>query len=569
MEAAAWVQVDDLEAWALNPRENDGVPVERVARSILRFGFVAPVVAWREERRIIAGHTRIKAYRSLMAEHGPGWAPRGAPGPGYVPVRYHPFESEEEASAYAIADNRLAELAAWDLGVLDDLESDLTGLEDLSRLDLGWTDDEWDDLHGSGEGAGSGSGGGEGGEPGEDPRTSSWTPPEPRVDIDVRLHAGDCLDMLEALPDASVDCMVTDPPYGLSAPPDMAEVLRAWLDGRAYEHGGVGFMGAEWDKFVPGPHVWRECLRVLKPGAHGIVFAGTRTVDLMGIALRLGGFEIRDVVHWAYFSGFPKSHDASKAIDDVLGAEREIVSSIPSPGRQLQDMSGGGAGENKWTGTVYGGPVTREAVEWDGWGSALKPCIEPAILVRKPLEAGSIARQVLATGTGAINIDGSRFPPGDPAWLGPNEDLPTNHGESGVAGTSYSLGARDPMQTPGQRLGRFPANLIYCPKPNRRERDRGCEALDTEETRNTHPTVKPVGVMRRLARLILPPGGSVLEPFLGSGTTAVAALLEGASVVHAAEAEEVHVQISEARIAHARAYPEEWATDWTEDEGQE
>src|SRR5579859_5582745 len=141
------------------------------------------------------------------------------------------------------------------------------------------------------------------------------------VPLDTILH-GDCLEVLRTLPDASVDAIVTDPPYGLGAAPDMVDVLRAWLAGEAYTpRGKGGFMGKTWDKGVPGPEYWRECLRVLKPGGHALVFAGTRTWDVMGLALRLAGFELRDTLAshgtapalaWVYAQGFPKSSDPKK-----------------------------------------------------------------------------------------------------------------------------------------------------------------------------------------------------------------------------------------------------------------
>ena len=114
------------------------------------------------------------------------------------------------------------------------------------------------------------------------------------------LHVGDCTEVLQTLPDESIDAIVCDPPYGLSREPDVAEVLTHWLAGDDYEHRGGGFMGKSWDSFVPGPAVWRECLRVLKPGGHLVAFGGTRTFDLQTIALRMAGFEIRDVLSWLY-----------------------------------------------------------------------------------------------------------------------------------------------------------------------------------------------------------------------------------------------------------------------------
>src|SRR5690606_3314360 len=126
---------------------------------------------------------------------------------------------------------------------------------------------------------------------------------------------GDCLERLKELPDNSVDSVVTDPPYGLSKEPDIVEVLTKWMNGEPYDHGHGGFMGKRWDSFVPHPDIWREVYRVLKPGGHALVFAGTRTQDLMTISLRLADFEVRDVIEWLYFSGFPKSMDVGKAFD--------------------------------------------------------------------------------------------------------------------------------------------------------------------------------------------------------------------------------------------------------------
>lgn len=139
------------------------------------------------------------------------------------------------------------------------------------------------------------------------------------------IYHGDCLEVLKTLPDNSIDSCVTDPPYGLSREPDIVEVLTKWLDGEDYHHRGGGFMGKTWDSFVPGPSIWREVYRVLKPGAHLLCFAGTRTQDLMTVSLRLAGFEIRDVIEWLYFSGFPKSLDVGKAFDKRAGVEREVI----------------------------------------------------------------------------------------------------------------------------------------------------------------------------------------------------------------------------------------------------
>lgn len=154
------------------------------------------------------------------------------------------------------------------------------------------------------------------------------------------LHLGDCIDVLRTLPDNSVDAIVTDPPYGLSSEPDMAEVLRHWLAGDDYQHKGGGFMGKTWDSFVPGPAVWREVLRVLKPGGHLLSFFGSRTYDMGTLAIRLAGFEIRDQALWVYGSGFPKSLDVSKAIDKANGKHDRDLAPFGSYVREMREAKG-------------------------------------------------------------------------------------------------------------------------------------------------------------------------------------------------------------------------------------
>jgi len=402
------------------------------------------------------------------------------------------------------------------------------------------------------------------------------------------LLLGDCLPHLKAMSDNSIDAVITDSPYGLSAPPDIAEVLRAWLSGEAYEHGSAGFMGRVWDSFVPGPRVWREVFRVLKPGGHAVVFAGTRTVDLMGIAVRLGGFEVRDCGAWVYWSGFPKSLDLSKEADRVAGAEREVVGRKGgrydgAPRVELFQGEGPGGGD----GGNITAPNTPEAQRLAGHGTALKPAIEPWLLLRKPISESSIIRNVQRWGTGGLNLDACRFAPGDPMWVGPdNSPESINAKYAGMDPNTYKRpeGVALSLSTSPMPLklaqahpqGRFPANLIHSPKANRREREMGCEGLPTrsgaEQTgreagsagldnprsgaqwtkgvRNHHPTVKPLRVMQWLCRLACPPGGHILDPFMGSGTTGMAAVGQGFEFT-GCELEPDHMQIARARIEWA------------------
>ena len=386
----------------------------------------------------------------------------------------------------------------------------------------------------------------------------------------IKLHLGDCLDQLKGIPDDSISSVVTDPPYGLSAPPDIAVVLQAWLAGEAYEHTGAGFMGAAWDSFVPGPRVWREVFRVLKPGGHAVVFAGTRTVDLMGISVRLGGFEVRDCGQWAYWSGFPKSRNLSIDMDKEVGA-------MGHRGQRVKHHIGQES-EAAPVGMPAHVPITDNARKWAGFGTAVKPAVEPWLLLRKPISESSIARNVLRWGVGGLNVDACRFAPGDAMWPGPQEGDP-GWGGGAAGGATWNEENSGLCKAGEPRLtsSRFPANLIHCPKASRKERELGCEGLPTktgaeatgskegqarldsprtgagrtaDEVRNWHSTVKPVKLMQWLVRLVTPPGGVVLDPFMGSGTTGMAAAGQGFDFI-GMELDPGHLRIARARIAYS------------------
>lgn len=447
----------------------------------------------------------------------------------------------------------------------------------------------------------------------------------------------ECRAGMAILASNSVDAIVTDPPYGLSKPPDMTEVLRHWLAGDDYVHGGSGFMGKSWDSFVPGPAVWKEAIRCLKPGGWAVVFAGSRTQDLMALSLRLAGFEIMDTGMWIYGSGFPKSLDISKAIDKHGGAsvgwfgpwlkawrgrcgvsQRQIAElfpsktggltgcvanwelglniptaeqfsaiceafnlpfeSIESAEREVIGQRSTGIGTGKGTTAIMGdgnmditAPATDAAKRWQGWGTALKPAYEPFILCRKPLD-GTYANNVLTHGCGALNIDGCRVPFADE--------------QDEVYGKyTKDLENYDPT-------GRWPANIIttdldepwakyfYCAKAGKRDRDEGLEHLvlagsaelvnrkagsvginsaaagagRTSGRRNIHPTVKPTDLMAYLCKLVTPPGGLVLDPFSGSGSTGKAAALEGFQFI-GFEMDEKYAEIANARIEWAKRQP--------------
>ena len=373
------------------------------------------------------------------------------------------------------------------------------------------------------------------------------------------LYRGDCLDVLASMEPNSVDAIVCDPPYGL------------------------GFMGKRWDALPPGEDWARLCLRVLKPGGHLVAFGGTRTVHRLTTAIEDGGFEIRDLVSWLYWSGFPKSKNVALSIDKGEGH--------PNRGRAIPTASTYQASDTEQAHKLTSNPVgpyeprSEAAKKWNGYGTALKPAQEPAVLARKPL-AGTVAGNVLEHGTGAVNIDGCRFAYGDPAWPGPQEvEEHDTKGDTRINGgrTSYGfdsgVGAKGghPVSVRYDAQGRWPANIYAHPKASRSEREAGCERLPgrtgaeatdrtagsagldnpragagrtADRVKNHHPTVKPIGVMRWLCKLTGGQRGSViLDPFMGSGTTGCAAVLEGFDFI-GIEREPEYMQICEARIRH-------------------
>jgi DNA modification methylase len=433
------------------------------------------------------------------------------------------------------------------------------------------------------------------------------------------MHHGDCLDILPLLDAESVDSVVCDPPYGLSKEPDIAEVLRHWLAGDDYKHNSAGFMGNTWDSFVPGPSIWREVFRVLKPGGYVLAFFGTRTYDMGATAMRLAGFEVRDQVDWIFGSGFPKSHNIALDYEKELCERRDV---------------GGGKKEWFYCGTDEvmrrTAPFRSDLANlWDGWGTALKPAHEPIVVARKPL-IGTVAENVLRYGTGGLNIDGCRVPSeggahrvgeasqerryadrgatnfaatpgprgGDPdgRWPaniihdGSDEVLaafPDAKGQQGAVGPALGVKTAEnvygdfgprPEHLPRLEIEKSAARFFYCAKASKADRNDGLEHFiehpsaasefrpnHTEKAaqgddgnpygrwkplKNNHPTVKPTDLMRYLCRLVTPPGGTVLDPFAGSGSTGRAAVLEGFDFI-GIEMDERFVQIAEARIAAA------------------
>lgn len=416
------------------------------------------------------------------------------------------------------------------------------------------------------------------------------------------LLRGDCLARLADIPDASVDAVVTDPPYGLDF------MGKDWDNAVKLANGMLGRIAAGVEKSDRGPlarggthsqgyknhdglafELWTtrwalECLRILKPGGHLLAFGGSRTWHRLAAGIEDAGFEIRDSIAWLYGSGFPKSLDVSKAIDKTAGAER-----TRSPGPSF----GAGGNFTDDNGTTYGTriddtPATDAAREWQGWGTALKPAFEPIVVARKPLGERTVAANVLQYGTGALNIDAAR--------VGSESTKRTSN--AGTNGEGWGMGKASSVN--GSAAGRWPANVVLDESqaaaldaqtgvltsganPKRRGADgdrtvlgafagqddaRPQRGVDTGGASRffymakagkserpvvdgvAHPTVKPLALMRWLLRLVTPPGGVVVDPFAGSGTTLEAAYLEGFDAI-GVELTPDYWPLIEARIARA------------------
>ena len=384
------------------------------------------------------------------------------------------------------------------------------------------------------------------------------------------LHLGNCLDSLKGVPDNSVDSIVTDPPYGIS------------------------FMSKKWDYDVPSVEIWKECLRVLKPGGFLLSFSSTRTYHRMTINIEDAGFEIRDSCTWNYSSGFPKSHNISASIDKMYGH--------PNRGRAIPTASSYQAcdvdQDNKLTSNPVGPyePKTDEAKQWQGWGTALKPSQEFIAMARKPLD-GTVANNVLTWGTGGINIDATRVPMSDEDYEKLSSGVERIREKGGTMGNSWKNSSDLSGANPVNPAGRWPANFIhdgsqevlelfpdvkgsasrffYVPKASKKDKEEGLDDFEertqaatfgdigpmegnprkpntghVQKIRNHHPTVKPTELMKYLCRLVTQPGGIVLDPFMGSGSTGKAAILEGFHFI-GCELDEEYLAIAEARIKHA------------------
>ena len=404
------------------------------------------------------------------------------------------------------------------------------------------------------------------------------------------LINGDCIEQMQKLIDdgVQVDSVVTDPPYHLTSIVDRfgkkGSAKPKDKDG-LYNRIDKGFMGQEWDggDIAFQQETWELAYKLLKPGGHLLAFSASRNYHRMAVAIEDVGFEIRDQMMWLYGSGFPKSMNVGKALDKKLGNERiktGVMKTHSNKGmKDSEERTAIGAGS-------FGQEVSEEVTignsEWEGWGTALKPAHEPIVMARKPLSEKSIVDNVLKHRTGAINIDECRVegkvkrPDTNPDFRDVAKKAMAEGGQdklnfNQITGAKRKKVVRKPrnesgvwtdgnsgMKAEGTQYadvdpkGRFPANVMhdgldtewsryfYCPKASKSERNNSA-------VKNNHPTVKPQQLMQYLCRMVTPKGGMVLDMFMGSGSTGMAAKDEGFDFIGIEKSKE-YFEIAEARI---------------------
>ena len=347
------------------------------------------------------------------------------------------------------------------------------------------------------------------------------------------LYNGDILDMKEVIKDNSIDSIVCDPPYEIN------------FMNKGWDNSGIAF----------NKEAWAKCYDGLKPGGYLLAFGGTRTYHRIACAIEDAGFEIRDCIMYLYGSGFPKSHNIGLSIDKKFG--------FPDRGHRIAMASRfhpDGTFEPNGEELSSYEAKTELGKLWQGWGTALKPAYEPIIVARKPFKT-SVAENIMQNGVGGINIDECRVP-------STGEELGINNHTKPYGGTTINESNTPAQNSVGvANSKRFPANVIhngseeaieamgeasryfYCAKASRKDRDEGLEFEFSEvkttdgcirankETarefgansslrRNIHPTVKPTELMQYLVRLVSPSGATILDPFMGSGSTGKAVMFE-------------------------------------------
>lgn len=387
------------------------------------------------------------------------------------------------------------------------------------------------------------------------------------------LFRANNMEALAKLPDESVHVLISDVPYGMSGNPDSMAMLKAWSAGKDFKpKDKAGFAGEEWDAFVPQPSFWREAFRVLKPGGWCLSFFSMRTYDIGTLAMRVAGFEIHDQLLWMYGQTAPRSHRLDRSIDRRKGID---VKQFYSPTK----------GKN---------PQTKKAKQWAGWGTSLRPSCDSIAMTRKPLYKGSVVDNVLKYGVGALNIEGCRIPLRLDGLSYDKKYVESRVSIGTLTGAKPDEGKKK-LQVLSED-GRFPTNLIidaetgfimdamnpeleisrffYHTKVGLLEREWGTEGLPAKRiaaddstnmltlrktidgsqredmfVKNHHRTVKPVSLMRYLVRLVAPRNAVVLDPFMGSGSTGIAAMLEGCRFV-GMEMDKAYFKIARSRISH-------------------
>lgn len=400
---------------------------------------------------------------------------------------------------------------------------------------------------------------------------------------DIQLFHGNSLNILKTIPDNSIECIVSDPPYG------------------------IAFMGKDWDKTLPPAEIWAECFRVLKPGGYILAMSATRTYHRLAVQLEDLGFIVHPMIGWIFASGFPKATDLSKQFDKQANAKRKVIGKSPHSNQNIKNNHLHAGHSNDRLQLDITAPSTKLAKEWDGWKyglQSLKPALEPIFMGQKPISEKRMTDNIKKHGVGAVNIDACRVEfksekDKKSATFG-SQPIISSKGIEGGNGTfaGYISGVNN-TDIQANPLGRFPANLIhdgseavilefpnskstvpspsqknggdfkadntiglglkqiqrtgfndsgssarffFTAKPSKKERDGGLEAFPIKKVetrtdkgaglnlekgvqpgRNNHPTVKPIALMEYLIKLVCPHNGTVLDPFMGSGTTGLAA----------------------------------------------
>lgn len=405
---------------------------------------------------------------------------------------------------------------------------------------------------------------------------------------EIKIMHGDNIELLKSLSDNSIDSIVTDCPYGLGKEPNALELIKAWSTVGYLEIKGKGFMGKSWDSFVPQPLFWKEAIRVLKPGGHVAAFFGTRTYDWGVLAMRLAGFEIRDMISWIYGSGFPKSVNCGDGLGTALkpavepiciarkpfkGTIKENISIYGTAGLNIDRCRIEFTSEQDKISSVFGRGTDIMAGNFVGSKhSSGKTNIQPNDLGRFPSNVilDPFCAQIMDSQTGVIKSGGGR--------VGENgkRNYVKNSESNSLSGARSDTKEKfwDEEKQDFYSLGRVVADegggsrFFYCAKSSTSERNAGCEHLGLKKTtdgrdvvcdnafqrgdterNNGHPTVKPISVMRWIMRLITPKGGKCLDPFAGSGTTGCAAAFEEIDII-LMELESDYIPIIEARTKY-------------------